>query len=60
MSIRPNFAVSKSLSDFDPKIFDQKCLVSGVCINAQQVKKGDLFIAFEGQRRTGQNLLTKQ
>ena len=53
MSIRPNFAVSKSLSDFDPIIFDQDCLVSGVCINAQQVKKGDLFIAFEGAKTHG-------
>ena len=53
MSIRPNFAVSKSLSDFDPIIFDQDCLVSGVCINAQQVKKGDLFIALEGAKTHG-------
>ena len=53
MSIRPNFAVSKSLSDFDSKIFDQKCLVSGVCINAQQVKKGDLFISFAGSKTHG-------
>ena len=53
MSIRPNFAVSKSLSDFDPIIFDQDCLVSGVCINAQQVKKGDLFIAFAGAKTHG-------
>ena len=53
MNIRPNFAVSKSLSDFDPIIFDQDCLVSGVCINAQQVKKGDLFIAFAGAKTHG-------
>ena len=57
MSIRPNFAVSKSLSDFDSKIFDQKCLVAGVCINAEQVKKGDLFIAFAGAKTHGANFI---
>ncbi len=53
MSIRPKIAISKSLADFDAKIFDRNCMISGVCINAQQVKKGDLFIAFAGSKTHG-------
>ena len=39
--------------DFDPKIFDQQVLISGVSINAQKVVPGDLFIAFAGANTHG-------
>jgi UDP-N-acetylmuramoyl-L-alanyl-D-glutamate--2,6-diaminopimelate ligase len=53
MRIIPSSTPKKSLMDFDPKIFDQQVLISGVSINAQKVVPGDLFIAFAGANTHG-------
>jgi UDP-N-acetylmuramoyl-L-alanyl-D-glutamate--2,6-diaminopimelate ligase len=57
MSIRPATVEKKSLSNFDSKLFNTDCVVSGVAINAQQVKPGDLFIALPGAKTHGANFI---
>jgi len=51
---RPKTA-SKNLQDFDPAIFNKSVNITGVAINAQAVKPGDLFIALPGSKTHGIN-----
>ena len=48
MSSRPVKFDKKALSSFDQKLFNTDVEVSGVSINAAEVKSGDLFIALPG------------
>jgi len=60
MSTRPAQVVQKSLSTFDKSIFDKDIKISGIAINAAQVKKGDIFVALAGTKLMVQILLLKQ
>ena len=51
---RPSIA-SKNLKDFDSNLFNKDINISGVSINAQAVKPGDLFIALSGAKTHGLN-----
>jgi UDP-N-acetylmuramoyl-L-alanyl-D-glutamate--2,6-diaminopimelate ligase len=53
MRIIPSSSFAKFLREFDPTIFDQPVVISGVSINAQKVVPGDLFIAFAGANTHG-------
>jgi UDP-N-acetylmuramoyl-L-alanyl-D-glutamate--2,6-diaminopimelate ligase len=53
---RPNQA-SKNLREFNSEIFDQDIQISGVAINANAVKAGDLFIALTGAKTHGLNFV---
>ena len=59
MSNRPLKKITKSLLDFDSGIFDTAIKISGVVINADQVKAGDLFIALPGAKTHGANFINK-
>ena len=59
MSNRPIKKITKSLLDFDSGIFDTATKISGVAINADQVKAGDLFIALPGAKTHGANFIDK-
>lgn len=55
---RPELA-SKSLKNFDSRLFDQEIKISGVALNANMVKPGDLFIALQGAKTHGLNFVTE-
>ena len=57
MSTRPAQVVQKSLSTFDKSIFDKDIKISGIAINAAQVKKGDIFVALAGIKTHGANFV---
>lgn len=46
---------AKNLADFNPSIFTQDILITGVKLNAQSVQPGDLFIALPGAKTHGLN-----
>ena len=48
---------SKNLKDFDNTLFDQEIKISGVALNANMVKPGDLFIALQGAKTHGLNFV---
>lgn len=54
---RPSTA-SKNLREFDGNLFDNDIKISGVTINAQAVKPGDLFIALSGAKTHGLNYIS--
>jgi UDP-N-acetylmuramoyl-L-alanyl-D-glutamate--2,6-diaminopimelate ligase len=51
--------VSKNLKDFDSTLFDQEIKISGVALNANMVKPGDLFIALQGAKTHGLNFVAE-
>ena len=57
MSTRPAQVVQKSLSTFDKSIFDKDIKISGIAIDAAQVKKGDIFVALAGTKTHGANFV---
>lgn len=57
MSIRPVDVGAKALSSFDPNLFNTDLEITGVSINASEVKNGDLFIALPGAKTHGINFL---
>ena len=57
MSIRPAKLDKKALSKFDQKLFNTDVEVSGVSINAGEVKSGDLFVALPGAKTHGMNFI---
>ena len=57
MNIRPAKLDIKALSKFDQKLFNTDVEVSGVSINAGEVKSGDLFIALPGAKTHGMNFI---
>lgn len=57
MSIRPVNLEKKALSSFDQKLFNTDVEITGVCINAAEVKSGDLFIALPGAKTHGMNFI---
>ena len=57
MSIRPAKLDKKALSDFDHKLFNTDLEISGVSINAGEVKSGDLFIALPGANTHGMKFI---
>ena len=46
---------AKNLADFNPAIFTQDLLITGVKLNAQAIQPGDLFIALPGAKTHGLN-----
>jgi UDP-N-acetylmuramoyl-L-alanyl-D-glutamate--2,6-diaminopimelate ligase len=54
---RPNLP-SKNLNQFDSNLFKTNLEISGVSINAQSVKPGDLFIALSGAKTHGLNFIS--
>ena len=44
---------AKNLAQFNPSIFTKDVLITGVKLNAQSVKRGDLFIALPGNKNHG-------
>ena len=59
MQIKPLSIEPKLLSDFDPAIFTESVSITGVCINAQRVEPGDLFIACPGQNFHGKDFISQ-
>ena len=57
MSIRPAKLDKKALSSFDQKLFNIDIEISGVSINAGEVKSGDLFIALPGAKTHGMKFI---
>ena len=57
MSNRPAQVVQQSLSNFNNSVFDKDVKVSGIAINATQVKKGDIFVALAGTKTHGANFV---
>ena len=57
MTLRPAKVEGKSLSSFDPKLFNSDVVITGVSINASEVKSGDLFIALPGTKTHGMNFI---
>jgi len=57
MTLRPAKVDGKSLSSFDPKLFNSDVVITGVSINASEVKSGDLFIALPGTKTHGMNFI---
>jgi UDP-N-acetylmuramoyl-L-alanyl-D-glutamate--2,6-diaminopimelate ligase len=57
MTLRPAKVDGKSLSSFDPKLFNSDVVITGVSINAAEVKSGDLFIALPGTKTHGMNFI---
>ncbi len=51
--------VGKNLKDFDSTLFDQEIKISGVALNANMVKPGDLFIALQGAKTHGLNFVAE-
>ena len=49
--------ISKNLKNFDSSLFDQEIKISGVALNANMVKPGDLFIALQGAKTHGLNFV---
>lgn len=49
--------ISKNLRDFDSTLFGQEIKISGVALNANMVKPGDLFIALQGAKTHGLNFV---
>ena len=47
----------KDLRDFDSALFGQEIKISGVALNANMVKPGDLFIALQGAKTHGLNFV---
>jgi len=59
MTLRPAKVDGKSLSSFDPKLFNSDVVITGVSINASEVKSGDLFIALPGTKTHGMNFINQ-
>jgi len=59
MTLRPAKVDKKSLSSFDPKLFNSDVVITGVSINASEVKSGDLFIALPGTKTHGMNFINQ-
>ena len=59
MNIRPVAEAKRALIDFDAKIFNTDIKISGVAINAKEVKAGDLFIALPGAKTHGANFVAQ-
>jgi UDP-N-acetylmuramoyl-L-alanyl-D-glutamate--2,6-diaminopimelate ligase len=57
MSIRPVKVDKKALTSFDQKLFNTDVEVSGVSINAAEIKSGDLFVALPGAKTHGMNFI---
>ena len=57
MSIRPVKLDKKALSSFDQSLFNTDVEITGVSINAADVKIGDLFIALPGAKTHGMNFI---
>ena len=57
MTLRPAKVNGKNLSSFDPKLFTSDVVITGVSINASEVKSGDLFIALPGTKTHGMNFI---
>ena len=57
MTLRPAKVDEKTLSSFDPKLFNSDVVITGVSINAAEVKSGDLFIALPGTKTHGMNFI---
>ena len=57
MSIRPAKLDKKALSKFDQKLFNTDVEITGVSINAGEVKSGDLFVALPGAKTHGMNFI---
>ena len=57
MTLRPAKVDGKNLSSFDPKLFNSDVVITGVSINASEVKSGDLFIALPGKKTHGMNFI---
>ena len=57
MTLRPAKVDGKNLSSFDPKLFNSDLVITGVSINASEVKSGDLFIALPGKKTHGMNFI---
>ena len=57
MTLRPAKVDGKTLSSFDPKLFNSDVVITGVSINASEVKSGDLFIALPGTKTHGMNFI---
>ena len=57
MTLRPAKVDEKTLSSFDPKLFNSDVVITGVSINASEVKSGDLFIALPGTKTHGMNFI---
>lgn len=57
MTLRPAKVNGKNLSSFDPKLFNSDVVITGVSINASEVKSGDLFIALPGTKTHGMNFI---
>jgi UDP-N-acetylmuramoyl-L-alanyl-D-glutamate--2,6-diaminopimelate ligase len=57
MSIRPVKLDKKALSSFDQNLFNTDVEITGVSINAAEVKNGDLFIALPGTKTHGMNFI---
>ena len=57
MTLRPAKVNGKNLSSFDPKLFNSDVAITGVSINASEVKSGDLFIALPGTKTHGMNFI---
>lgn len=55
---RPS-TVGKNLREFDDKLFSEDIEISGVTINAQAVKPGDLFVALSGAKTHGLNYISE-
>ena len=47
----------KDLRDFDSALFGQEIKISGVALNANMVKPGDLFIALQCAKTHGFNVV---
>ncbi len=50
---------AKNLAEFNPSIFTKDVLITGVKLNAQSVKPGDLFIALPGNKTHGLNFVNQ-
>jgi UDP-N-acetylmuramoyl-L-alanyl-D-glutamate--2,6-diaminopimelate ligase len=57
MTLRPAKVDGKTLSSFEPKLFNSDVVITGVSINASEVKSGDLFIALPGTKTHGMNFI---
>jgi UDP-N-acetylmuramoyl-L-alanyl-D-glutamate--2,6-diaminopimelate ligase len=49
--------VGKNLREFNRNLFDQDIQITGVAINASEIKPGDLFIALTGAKTHGLNFV---
>jgi UDP-N-acetylmuramoyl-L-alanyl-D-glutamate--2,6-diaminopimelate ligase len=53
---RPDL-VGKNLREFDRNLFDKDVEITGVALNADEIKPGDLFIALTGAKTHGLNFV---